>query len=52
MKSLAVASIIAAGDPVGIVIIATTAEEPALVSDVELKLVKTAAGFLGRQLES
>ena len=52
VKSLAVASIIAAGDPVGIVIIATTAEEPALVSDVDLKLVKTAAGFLGRQLES
>lgn len=51
VSTMAAASIIAGGDPVGVVIIASaTVGEP--VGEVELKLVKTAAGFLGRQMES
>lgn len=46
----AVAPIIAEGDPIGAVIIATT-DADAKVGELELKLAETAAGFLAKQME-
>lgn len=48
--SAAVAPIIAEGDPIGAVLLAS--EEPGVeMGQLELKLVETAAGFLARQME-
>ncbi len=50
LAAMAVAPIIAEGDPIGAVILAT--EEPGVeMGQLELKLVETAAGFLARQME-
>ena len=44
--------IIAEGDVAGVVVSISMGTDSELSSDVEMKLVQTAAGFLGRQLES
>lgn len=49
-SSIAMAPIIAEGDPIGAVIICSR-EPEARMTDLELKLVETAAGFLGKQME-
>lgn len=45
-----VAPIIAEGDPIGAVILAST-ESSVKMADLELKLAETAAGFLAKQME-
>jgi stage V sporulation protein T len=45
-----IAPIIAAGDPIGAVIL-TSREDNVKMGDMEQKLAETAAGFLGRQME-
>lgn len=47
--SYVIAPIIAGGDPIGTVILIDKDRNP--LSDVEMKLAETAAGFLGRQME-
>jgi len=49
-SSIAMAPIIAEGDPIGAVIICSKEPEVKL-TELELKLVETAAGFLGKQME-
>ncbi|BDG62016.1 stage V sporulation protein T [Caldinitratiruptor microaerophilus] len=49
-SALVVAPIVAAGDPIGAVILCS--REPGVtMGDLELKLVETAAGFLAKQME-
>ncbi len=45
-----IAPIVAAGDPIGAVIMITR-DESVRMGDMEKKLVETAAGFLGKQME-
>ena len=47
----AIAPIIAQGDPIGTVILASK-EPDAVMGETEVKLIETAAGFLSRQMES
>ncbi|WP_025642480.1 stage V sporulation protein T [Schnuerera ultunensis] len=47
----AIAPIIMQGDPIGTVILMSK-EPDAIMGDVEVKLVETAAGFLSKQMES
>jgi AbrB family transcriptional regulator (stage V sporulation protein T) len=49
-SSRVVAPIIAAGDPIGAVILASR-EESVRMGELEKKLAETAAGFLGKQME-
>ncbi|MBX5436600.1 MAG: stage V sporulation protein T [Alicyclobacillaceae bacterium] len=49
-SSRVVAPIIAAGDPIGAVIMVSR-DESVRMGDLERKLVETAAGFLGKQME-
>lgn len=46
-----IAPIVAEGDPIGSVIIASTAEDGTKVGELEAKLAETAAAFLGKQME-
>jgi AbrB family transcriptional regulator (stage V sporulation protein T) len=48
--SEAIAPIISEGDPIGAVILASR-DKAVKMGDLELKLVETAAGFLGKQME-
>ena len=48
--SEAIAPIISEGDPIGAVILASR-DKAVRMGDLELKLVETAAGFLGKQME-
>jgi len=50
LASAVVAPIVAEGDPIGTVVVATT-DESRQLGETELKLVETAAGFLAKQLE-
>ena len=45
-----IAPIIAEGDPIGAVILSST-EPNVKMTDLETKLVETAAGFLAKQME-
>ena len=45
-----IAPIVSGGDPIGVVLFGTK-EKDAKMSDLELKLVETAAGFLAKQME-
>jgi AbrB family transcriptional regulator (stage V sporulation protein T) len=47
---VALAPIVAGGDSIGSVILATQDEQVSM-GELELKLVETAAGFLARQME-
>lgn len=48
LESYVVSAIIANGDPIGCVLVVS---KDALLTDVEHKVVETAAGFLGKQME-
>ncbi|MDP9729753.1 stage V sporulation protein T [Alicyclobacillus tolerans] len=50
LGSRVIAPIIAAGDPIGVVMLITR-DENAKMSELERKLVETAAGFLAKQME-
>lgn len=49
-SSYAIAPIVAAGDPIGAVILASR-DEGTRMGQLELKMVETAAAFLGKQME-
>ena len=49
--SQVIAPIIAAGDSIGTIIIASSNEDASELGEVELKLAETAANFLGKQME-
>lgn len=50
-QAIAAAPILAAGDVCGAIMFLATGENPAPVTDAEIKLIATAASFLGRQME-
>ncbi|NDI37063.1 stage V sporulation protein T [Chengkuizengella sediminis] len=48
--SIVISPIVTGGDPIGTVILASK-EDDSKMSDMEVKMVETAAGFLGKQIE-
>ncbi|NBI30813.1 stage V sporulation protein T [Chengkuizengella marina] len=49
-SSIVISPIVTGGDPIGTVILASK-ENDSKMSDLEVKMVETAAGFLGKQIE-